>query len=518
MTPNGERATLPINTVDLLKHYEEYGVIICKPCAFAIQPSALASHLLKHQIYRSERRRLMAQLAHLKLKDPADVVDPSPLSPPIPELQVYKGIRCLHKDCQHICASEKRMSQHWSDVHGERESKNVVTRPAWLQTFFRGNKIRYFEISGPGGNRSGSLSTVSSPSSNGPSTFSHSEIDSSPASTEAHSLDMDSLRYLLHYTEHTSRTLPRTESESTKFWSSSIPQEALKHPFLMNGLLGLSAFHLARLTQDHDPAQAAYHHQAFVRYQAASLTDFRELTRRPDVSNAVALIAYSRILSIQRCTRDVHDEYKMNWPTQFMYLVRGTVECLVSLQPYLPDGCDFKFTLEDYEGLARLDDEAAISKDSKSIANIPPAMLQRLDQLPERVAMVSDPAHTWDMDNAEACCSACTALIAAYARAYSVNQCSASLAVGSSDKDAIRAIWSGFEAWTRTVSDRYINMLEQNSGPALIVLAHFCVLVKRFEERYWYIKGMPDRIIGLIEDMLEDRYKPFVSDLYHILD
>ncbi|KAF2209452.1 hypothetical protein CERZMDRAFT_100246 [Cercospora zeae-maydis SCOH1-5] len=518
MARNGDRPMLPLNTADLLKHYEGYGVIICKPCAFAIQPSALASHLLKHQIYRSERRRLMAQLAHLKLKDPADVVDPSPLSPPVPELQVYKGIRCMHDDCQHICASEKRMSQHWSDVHGERESKNVVTRPAWLQTFFRGNKIRYFEISGPGGNRAGSLSTMSSPSSNGPASASHNDMDASAVPAHARALDMDALGYLLHYTEHTSRTLPRTESESTHFWSFRIPQEALKHPFLMNGLLGLSAFHLSRLTQDHDPAQAAHHHQEFVRYQAASLTNFRELTRRPDVSNAVALIAYSRILSIQRCTRDVHDDYKTNWPTQFMYLVRGTVECLISLQPFLPDGCDFKFTLEDYEDLARLDDEDAVTKDSKSIANIPPAMLQRLDQLPEQVAMVSEPAHLWDIENAEACCKACTALIAAFARTYSVEQRSSSLAVGSSDKDAVRAIWGGFEAWTRTVSDRYIHLLEQSHAPALIVLAHFCVLVKRFEERYWYIEGMPARIIGLIEDMLEDRYKPFVSDLYHFLD
>ncbi|KAI5357586.1 hypothetical protein Slin15195_G039460 [Septoria linicola] len=513
MPPNGEAMAAPQNPTDLLKHYDCYGVIICKPCAFAIQPSALASHLLKHQIYRSERRKLMSQLAHLKLKDPADVVDPAPMSAHVPELQVYKGLRCLHEDCQHICASEKRMSQHWSDVHGERESKNVVTRPAWLQTFFRGNKIRYFEISGPA---NGTLSTTSSPASNGLSTTPHTDMDSTVNADTIQHLDMDSLRYLLHFTEHTSNTLPRTRAESTWFWSSSIPHEALKHPFLMHGILGLSAFHLARTTLD--PVQSAYHHQASVRYQAASLADFRETTRRPDVSNAVALIAYSRLIGIQRCTSTIDDDYKTNWITEFMYLIRGSVECTISLQQYLPHGCDFKLPYDELEGLARLDDEAAISRDAKNVGNIPPVMLQRLDQLPAQMSKILPPPTLSEMQDIQACLEACTALIAAYARSYSASSSGEAFSPGGPDSEAVRAIWNGFESWTRTVSDHYILLLEQYHGPALVILAHFLVLVKRFEERYWYVKSIPGRMIQIIEHKLDDIFKPFVSDLYNILD
>lgn len=517
MAPNGEATPAPQSPTDLLKHYEEYGVIICKPCSFAIQPSALASHLLKHQIYRSERRKLISQLAHLKLKDPADVVDPAPMSSPVPELQIYKGIRCLYQDCQHICASEKRMSQHWSDLHGERESKNVVTRPAWLQTFFRGNKIRYFEISGP---INGTLSTTSSPASNDTTTTPHTNVDVSTPIEPPHLLDMDSLRYLLYFTENTCHTLPRSDSETTWFWSSSIPQEALKHPFLMHGILGLAAFHLARTT--HDPVQSSYHHTASARYQAASLTDFRELTRQPDVSNAVALIAYSRLIGIQRCTRDVDDAYKANWIMEFMYLIRGGVEQLISLQAYLPHGCEFKLSLEQLEGIARLDDEAVLSKNAQNVAKIPPFMLERLDLLPERLGTVLGFPNLFQVDDIhdiQACFEACTALIAAYARAYSVQAPAEAGDVAVVPGSAIAsAIWNGFESWIRTVSDRYIHLLEVNHGPALVILAHFCVLVKRFEARYWYVQGMPGRMIKLIEGKLDDVLKPFVSDLYDILD
>lgn len=512
---NGDVAPPPQNSADLLKHYEEYGVIICKPCSFAIQPSALASHLLKHQIYRSERRKLISQLVHLKLTDPADVVDPAPMSNPVPELQIYKGLRCLHKGCQHICASEKRMSQHWSEVHGERESKNVITRPAWLQTFFRGNKIRYFEVSGP---FNGPVSITSSPASNDSPATPRTNIDSTSSPVEPPlTLDMDSLRYLLYYKEHTALSLPRNDRESTWFWTAGIPQEALKHPFLMSGLLGLAAFHMARVTPD--PAQSAYHHAASVRYQAASLTDFRELTRRPDVSNAVALIAYSRLIAIQRCTRDIDDAYKVNWITEFMYLIRGSVEQLISLQAFLPHDCEFKLSLQQLEGIARLDDEAARSKDAENVAKIPSLMLDRLDQLPQRLGQVLGKPDPANMKDVQASFEACTALIAAYARAYSAKAPPVSAHPPLEPRgDMVAAIWNGFESWTRTVSDHYIHLLEINDGPALIILAHFCVLVKRFEERYWYVQGMPGRMIELIENKLDDHLKPFVNDLYDILD
>lgn len=74
---------------------------------------------------RNERRELMTRLSHLQLRDPADVVNPPALSPPVSELRQLKGKRCLAADCEYLCTSDKRMGQHWSNVHGERESRNV---------------------------------------------------------------------------------------------------------------------------------------------------------------------------------------------------------------------------------------------------------------------------------------------------------------------------------------------------------------------------------------------------------
>lgn len=123
------------------------------------------------------------------------------------------------------------------------------------------------------------------------------------------------------------------------------------------------------------------------------------------------------------------------------------------------------------------------------------------------------------MDDIQACFEAYTVLIAAYARAYSIQAPLEAFYIAVEPGSAIAAaIWNGFESWIRTVSDHYIHLLEINHGPALAILAHFCVFVKRFEARDWYVQGMPGRMIKLIEGKLNDALKPFVSDLYHILD
>lgn len=101
----------------LIAYLEEYGVAICKKCQFAIQPSALPSHLLRHQIYRQERRELLQRLSKLKLPEPDNVPPPGSNSDPLPHLTVHQGFKCERLGCEHACVSSKRMSQHWSEQH-----------------------------------------------------------------------------------------------------------------------------------------------------------------------------------------------------------------------------------------------------------------------------------------------------------------------------------------------------------------------------------------------------------------
>ena len=122
---------------DLLVHLPNYGVVICKDCRFAIQPSAFSSHLQNHHILRSERRCILDQLSTLGLRLPERVGVPAPDSRRIAHLPVLSGFKCAAAGCSYACTSVKRMCQHWSEVHDEPNSKAIKYHNAKLQTFFR---------------------------------------------------------------------------------------------------------------------------------------------------------------------------------------------------------------------------------------------------------------------------------------------------------------------------------------------------------------------------------------------
>jgi hypothetical protein len=119
-TPTNLRAMPPTKAAPsgLLLYLREYGVLICRECQYAIQKSALRSHLLRHKIYRDERERLLSSVARLQLYEPDEVPLPGPGSPTISGLPLVSGFCCTAAKCGHLCASEKRMKRHWSDDHG----------------------------------------------------------------------------------------------------------------------------------------------------------------------------------------------------------------------------------------------------------------------------------------------------------------------------------------------------------------------------------------------------------------
>jgi hypothetical protein len=133
---------------DLLQYNPRYRVLICQECQYGIQKSALRSHLLRHKIYRDERQRLLSAISQLDLLEPGDVSIPGPTSAPIDALPIISGYRCTKTGCEHLYASSKRMRGHQVGTHGPKGIRNDswFARPIKIQTFFRGTKIRYFEI------------------------------------------------------------------------------------------------------------------------------------------------------------------------------------------------------------------------------------------------------------------------------------------------------------------------------------------------------------------------------------
>jgi hypothetical protein len=250
----------------LLQHDSGFGVLICRECQYAIQKSAIESHLLKHKIYRNERQSLLSFIAQLDLKEPENVSSPSADSTPISGLPIIPGFRCQVIGCGSLCASQKRMKRHHSEDHDINDSSSFSTLacPAKLQTFFRGTKIRYFEIARPSASIAAEVA-LSNPR-NGTETFSSDQtvvvttealqsildIYTSDPQPSPANINLAALTYLHHFTITTSRTLPHTGTTraSTDYWQIQAVSHALREYRLMCGLLAISAYHSAALEEN----------------------------------------------------------------------------------------------------------------------------------------------------------------------------------------------------------------------------------------------------------------------------
>lgn len=69
---------------------------------------------------------------------------------------------------------------------------------------------------------------------------------------------------------------------------------------------------------------------------------------------------------------------------------------------------------------------------------------------------------------------------------------------------------SGFVAWPGMVSVEYLRLLHHQHPVALIILAHYCVLIKRIE-RVWYLRGLGQNLLSSIHEVLPPKWRPWLE-------
>ncbi|KAI0102128.1 hypothetical protein GGR51DRAFT_296011 [Nemania sp. FL0031] len=457
----------------LLTYRPDYGVVICKDCHFAIQPNAFSSHLQNHHILRSERRRILDQLSSLHLRAPDRVILPATDSRRIVELDVVYGLRCISApECNYACTSAKRMSQHWSAVHNEPNSKAIKYREAKLQTFFRGNKIRYFEVEGPTDVQCGTLKESTLPPVN--------LADETLHGIQAPSLDYQSLLYMHHYVRHSSLFLNRG-NENTGFWVDTIVLEAYRHPFLMHGLLCISAIDKARGTTDY--RERRQHLRASASYCAGAISGYRVAVVSPTENNSTALIACSRLLGQQEAVRDLIKSQEMDHDftiediIEHLVLLRGCTDLMMQLQSTLPPQSPFRLPDKVKIGLKQ------IGENEDTVIALKPSCI---------------PAGTWlILDTLEAKLKAAGLLleieVPTIRRAINSLTFAASHAYNAEEDDFASSGWTAVEGWLRSpvVSDELLPAMRVFRPAALVVfISWVMLLLKRIEAEYAWMTDL----------------------------
>jgi hypothetical protein len=188
----------------------------------------------------------------MKLNTPQEVIASTVVAFPVPSLAVQDGLQCLCQRCGHICLSGNRMKSHWIAKHGRRGNKSVDWRDVPIQTFFRGNLLRYFTESSP---EKFSVSTNVSAAVNERAWIPY--VDAWPQD-----LQDPPVNATLHAHYITSTCLTFSTPSTITFWRDVVPSLACTQPFLHYGLLALSSLHLSHTTSNSSHAISAGHYQS----------------------------------------------------------------------------------------------------------------------------------------------------------------------------------------------------------------------------------------------------------------
>ncbi|KAE8377466.1 hypothetical protein BDV26DRAFT_213863 [Aspergillus bertholletiae] len=267
-----------------------------------------------------------------------------------------------------------------------------------------------------------------------------------------------------------------TRNEKTDpVWRLRVPEEALLHPFLMHGILALSALHISRTR---DNRRRPEYISTAVAHQNKALASFRKLLDDINDSNAKAMFALSGVIVVYAFGFPHSPESTDPWTCiddfiQILVLARGVQQVLRQATPSIKKS--------DWKGLLYLDE---------CFASLPKDALSPFEQLRELNAYcgAQDPTHDTDIYS-ETIENLADVTAAAYGGLTSITVAA---------------------RWAIRLKSQFVNLIRERSPLALIILMHLCGVLSR-RQYDWCIDQWIFRLPKAIWQVLDDRWKPYAQ-------
>ncbi|KAG0649822.1 Orsellinic acid biosynthesis cluster [Hyphodiscus hymeniophilus] len=453
---------------ELFRYLPSYKVVVCVTCQYAVQPHAIPRHLKDiHHIHRGRRRPFMQYISKLELGDPEDVIESKIYEFPVPIIPVQDGLACQSGGCAHLCVSEKRMKSHWLSVHGRQGRSILDWQPAPLQTFFRGNLLRYFTERG--------VVREAIPTSQTDTRI----ITLTNVSHQATTLSSSDRALLQHYVTSTSISIAHDES-SEALWQVTVPQLASQHPFLMHGILACSALHVAYKY----PAQQGQHLIEASRHQSIAMPLFRSAIGNVNEDNCHSVMVFSHLLVIYSFALERQDER--------LLIVEGDgPDVSPSWLHFLRNGCVMICFFWDQiksgpvRDLANQWDVPIVTENCDL-----PLVDYFLSAIPP-----CDSQYAWSEEECRLYTDAAVELGEAFAYAQTLGE--------------KLTTWDALRIWPLLISVEFMDVLHGWHPGALILLAHYCVLLKTVE-CHWYFEGRATKLLSTILKRIDARWLCFI--------
>lgn len=292
-------------------------------------------------------------------------------------------------------------------------------------------------------------------------------------------LDTKSQEILHHYTS--SASLEFGQTKNTHVWQVVIPQMAFAHDFLLHGILAISALHLSTRQTSRKTELL----QSAICSENLALPAFRESLSREKSQDIHAVFAFAGFVVPYMLAMSGSFDSPDCIPTldgkhaHWFLSLRGVIALLAKAWGQLAQG-----PLSPWFAPSDPIEDYGINPDDIHFVKAY-AILQSTDspQTPDEKALSSCQKALDELRRVAAL---------PYSPCQTVNHVAAAL------------IWPG------TITEQYILLLDQRRPEALIVLAHYCVLLKRINS-CWYFDGVGKNMLGQIDKLLGEEWKPGIK-------
>ncbi|PWY67918.1 hypothetical protein BO70DRAFT_323526 [Aspergillus heteromorphus CBS 117.55] len=285
---------------------------------------------------------------------------------------------------------------------------------------------------------------------------------------------MTQLELTLEWINHTHKCFARNE-ETRKVWEKIVLQEALNTPFLLHGILALSALHLSHLRED---GRHVMWLDIAIAHKNTALSIFSEQLNNISQSNAKAMMSFASMafafgLASALKMGVTKEGSKLEALTNVFVLARGIQSVIFIEETYIHQSSF-----------------APLFNMTPPEVTIPEDVLMALDRLKHLHDRYS--LHSPDHDP----------------RPYNTAINTIERLISYTYKEPTSMTLAG--GWAMRVPEEYLDDLKSRKPLALVVLAHLCVFLHLGQEN-WCMGSWGREVMEDIIAILDSDWRPHIS-------
>ncbi|GLA08910.1 hypothetical protein AnigIFM60653_010709 [Aspergillus niger] len=297
--------------------------------------------------------------------------------------------------------------------------------------------------------------------------------DSLPRAPE---LNLSDMELLLQWCSSTYATMAH-DQQFEHLYQYVLPKQGLEYPFVLHGLLALSALHIARAS---DAASRTRYFSIALEHQNRALALFRPVVSSINRDNSHPIFVFASLLlqlafAIPTCSPLIETHDSVQDLLQAFTLCRGLREILGASWQWVKEG--------------KLADVFTQVDDTKHWP-LPETLEVALSQLKYLNETRGKRSGDRDADCYDEAINHLKDMMEIY-------------------QDKPRRIELALR-WPFGLASKYLKLLKEHDPMALVILAHYCLVLHHFRH-HWWMEGWSFRVAHSIWDQLHESWRPYVS-------